>query len=281
MKIGMNLMLWTAHPDFAADSQTIDKLSDFGYDAFEMTVGELDGALIAKYAKKAQEKGMTVQALDLFPVTEGDLIGHDPAMRRAAVERLKAGVHKARDLGSPVFSGPFFQGLCNTTQVGPTEEERKWCVEGLRAIGEEAQKCDMLIAAEPLNRFEMHICNTIAQAYDLCSRTELDNVGILADTNHANIEELDVTKSYVSHADRIFNIHLSECNRGIPGSGHGIPRDLCKAMLAAGYKGNFIVEAFNANVPETKPLLRLWAPLADTEDEIAVKGLQYIQDCLQ
>ena len=79
--------------------------------------------------------------------------------------------------------------------------------------------------------------------------------------NHANIEELDVTKSYVSHADRIFNIHLSECNRGIPGSGHGIPRDLCKAMLAAGYKGNFIVEAFNANVPETKPLLRLWAPL--------------------
>ena len=57
MKIGMNLMLWTAHPDFAADSQTIDKLSDFGYDAFEMTVGELDGALIAKYAKKSAGKG--------------------------------------------------------------------------------------------------------------------------------------------------------------------------------------------------------------------------------
>ena len=76
----------------------------------------------------------------------------------------------------------FFRGYAIRRRSGPTEEERKWCVEGLRAIGEEAQKCDMLIAAEPLNRFEMHICNTIAQAYDLCSRTELDNVGILADT---------------------------------------------------------------------------------------------------
>ncbi len=281
MRIGMNLLLWTSNPHYDSDVHYIEKLKNFGYEAFELGIADLTPQDITKFAKKAQETDMEIHALDLFPVTVGDLIGHDPSMRRAAIDRLKTGVHKARDIGSSVFSGPFFQGLCNTTQVGPTEEERKWCVEGLREIGEEALRSDILIAAEPLNRFEMHIANTIAQAYELCERTGLANVGILADTHHANIEELDVTKSYVKHIDRIFHVHISECNRGIPGSGHGVPRDLFHYMLNAGYKGNFVVEAFNANVPETLPLLRLWAPLASSEDEIAIKSIAFIKDCLQ
>jgi len=38
-----------------------------------------------------------------------------------------------------------------------------------------------------------------------------------------------------------------------------------------------VVEAFNANVPEMLPLLRLWRPFAATEDEIAIKALNYIK----
>lgn len=280
MRIGLNLMLWTAAPSFEKHSHHIDRLHEIGYDAFELVVGELNAAEIRKFANKADNLGMVAQALDLFPVSVGDLISSNPASRKAAMCRLKEGVHKARDLGSPVFSGPFFQGLGNSSQIGPTEDELRWCVEGLREIGEEALENDILIAAEPLNRFEMHIANTIAQANDICEKTGLDNVGILADTNHGNIEELDITKTYIAHINRIFNVHISENNRGIPGSGHGIPRDLISEMIKAGYKGNFIVEAFNANVPETKPLLRLWAPLASSEDEIAVKGYAFIKDCI-
>jgi len=38
-----------------------------------------------------------------------------------------------------------------------------------------------------------------------------------------------------------------------------------------------IIEAFNANVPETLPLLRLWRPFVKDTDEIAIKGLEFIR----
>lgn len=277
MKIGMNLMLWTFNPNFAEHEIYLEKLKDWGYDAFEVSISGLDKAEIQKFAKKAVALDMEPQCLDLFPVSVGDLIGKDPVKRRYAVDRIKLGCHKTRDMGAKVFSGPFFQGLNNTTDVGPTKEEWDWAVEGLKESAEEAKKCGILLAAEPLNRFEMHIVNTISQAYKLCEEVGMDNMGILADTHHSNIEELNIVDSYVSHIDRIFNIHVSENNRGIPGSGHGIPANLFSALKKNGYKGNLIIEAFNANVKEVLPLLRIWKPFANSEEEIAVKGLQFIK----
>jgi D-psicose/D-tagatose/L-ribulose 3-epimerase len=280
MKIGMNLMLYTFNPNFAEHEKYLDRLKDWGYGAFEVCIAGLDATEIKKFANKADSLNMEPQCLDLFPVSEGDLIGKDPAKRRYAIDRIKLGSHKTRDMGARVFSGPFFQGLNNTTDVGPTQEEWKWAVEGLRECAEEAKSCGVLLAAEPLNRFEMHIVNTISQAYKLCEEVGLDNMGILADTHHGNIEELNIVDSYVEHIDRIFNIHVSENNRGIPGSGHGIPTNLFPALKNCGYKGNLIIEAFNANVKEVLPLLRIWTPFANTEDEIAIKGLQFIKDNL-
>lgn len=280
MRIGINLMLWTASPSVDRDEKHIRRLKKIGYGAFELGVGGLDAAEISRFARLAEALDMEVQALDLFPASEADPISPDPAMRRKAIERTKLSVRKARDIGSRLLSGPFFQALNSSTQLGPTEDELKWSVEGLRAVGEEAAKCGILIAAEPLNRFEMHIVNTLDRAYALCLETGLENVGLLADTHHANIEELDPVAAFVRHADRIYNIHISESNRGIPGSGRGIPPELPRAMLDASYQGNFIIEAFNANVPETLPLLRIWAPLAESEDAIAVKGYQFIKQCL-
>ena len=282
MRIGMNLMLWTFNPSYDEHGELLDRLKGFGYDAFEIGIGELSGPNIRRFAARAVELDLEPQAVDLFPVTVGDMISSDPAMRRAALDRLIVGVHKARDLGAKVFSGPFFQGLNSTTSIGPTDQERAWAVEGLRRLGEEGQRCGGIrIAVEPLNRFEMHIANTIAQAYALCEKAGLENVGILADTHHGNIEELDIVKSYTSHIDRIFNIHISENNRGIPGSGHGIPPALFQALKHAGYQGNLIIEAFNANVKEVLPLLRIWTPFADSEDEIARQGLKYIRENLE
>ncbi len=280
MKIGMNLMLYSSSPKFSQMEPEIDKLKSFGYDAFELPIGELDSFEIDKFSKKALAMDMVVQCLDLFPVDEGDLIGKDPSKRRAAINRIKLGCHKTRDMGSKILSGPFFQGLGNSTTIGPTKEEWDWAVEGLQECAQEAKDCDIFLGAEPLNRFEMYIVNTIAEAYELISEVGYENMGILADTHHANIEELDVVKAYISHIDKIFNIHISENNRGIPGSGHGIPKDLFRALKENGYKGNLIIEAFNAEENQGLPLLRIWHPYAKTKDEVAIKGLKFIKDNL-
>lgn len=280
MKVGMNLMLWTTEPHFNEYGAQLDRLAELGYDAVEIPVYDLSAEDIERYAKRAAELKMEAQAIDVFTADIGDMIGHDPALRRAAVERCKVDVHKARDLGSRLISGPFFQGLCAApTKEGPTREEWNWAVEGLRAVAEEAKACgNLLVAAEPLNRFEMHIVNTLEQADALCRETGMDNLGLLADTNHANIEELDVVQTCAKYAKRIFNVHVSENNRGIPGTGHGVPKELFKALEQAGYAGNLIVEAFNCEPGEVLPLLRIWTPFAKSKDEICEKSIRFIRE---
>ena len=282
MRVGMNLMLWTSAPTMREHGDCVRRLAELGYDAFEMPVYDTSAKDIEAFAHLGQELNMEVQAIDVFTADIADMIGHDSASRKAAVARCIEDVHKARDLGSRLIAGPFFQGLCAApTKVGPTQQEWDWAVEGLRKVGEEAQCCGgLLVAVEPLNRFEMHLVNTLEKADQLLRETGLENLGLLADTNHANIEELDVVESYSKYAPRIFDVHISENNRGIPGTGHGVPSNLFKAMIEADYKGNFIVEAFNCEEGEVLPLLRIWEPFAKSKDEICARSIAFIRENL-
>ena len=86
MRIGMNLMLWTFNPSYDEHGELLDRLKGFGYDAFEIGIGELSGPNIRRFAARAVELDLEPQAVDLFPVTVGDMISSDPAMRRAALD---------------------------------------------------------------------------------------------------------------------------------------------------------------------------------------------------
>jgi D-psicose/D-tagatose/L-ribulose 3-epimerase len=277
MRVGINLLLWTATPNFAQHEAILEKIKDIGFDAFETSVGGMDATEVSKFAKKADQLGLSRTALDVYVASDMDVISSEPAMRKKAVDFLKACISKTRDLGAEVFSGPMYQGLCNTTQTGPSKDEMKWALDGLRECAQVAKEKGIRLAAEPINRFEMYLLNSMEQAYAFAKETGFDNFGILADTHHSNIEEYDVVASWSKVLDRIYNIHISENNRGIPGMGHAIPPALFDMLKKGGYKGHLIIEAFNANVPETLPLLRLWRPFVQDTDEIAVKGLAFIR----
>ena len=277
MLVGINLLLWTASPNFLEHGVLLDKLKGWGFDAFEIGVGGLSAQEIAKFAKKADEVGLEPCALDVYVAADMDLISPDLAMRNKARQFLKSCIEKTADMGGKVFSGPMFQGLCNTTQTGPTADERKYAVDGLRECALYAKEKGIKLAAEPLNRFEMYLLNSIEQAYEFCQEVGVDSLGILADTHHSNIEEYDTAASWSRVMNRIHSVHISENNRGIPGMGHAIPPAVFEALKKGGYNGNVIIEAFNANVPETLPLLRLWRPFVKDTDEIAIKGLEFIR----
>jgi D-psicose/D-tagatose/L-ribulose 3-epimerase len=277
MKVGINLLLWTASPNFAEHGHILEKLKAWGFDAFEIAMCGLSAQDVSRFAKKADELGLERCGLDVYVAVDMDIISPDIAMRRKAIEFIKSSVSKTADMGGTVFSGPMFQGLCNTTQTGPTPDERKYALEGLRECALYAKEKGVKLAAEPLNRFEMYILNTIQQAYDFCKEVGVDTMGILADTHHSNIEEYDTAASWALVMDKIHSVHISENNRGIPGYGHAIPASVFEALKKGGYNGNLIIEAFNANVPETLPLLRLWRPFVKDTDEIAVKGLEFIR----
>jgi sugar phosphate isomerase/epimerase len=58
-------------------------------------------------------------------------------------------------------------------------------------LAEHARAEGVLIALEPLNRYENRMINTLAQARALCEEIGSSHLGIAADTYHMNIEEAD------------------------------------------------------------------------------------------
>lgn len=280
MKIGINLLLWTANPQFNKHGHILDSLKEWGFDAFEIGVSGLNAVEISKFAKKADELGLDITVLDVFVASEADPISADSVKRRKALDIIKTNIQKTVDIGANIFSGPMFQGLCNTTKVGPTKDEWKRAVESLRECALFAKERGIKLAAEPLNRFEMYLLNSIKQAYDFAMDVDVDNFGILADTHHSNIEEYNIAKAWSEVIDRIYHVHISENNRGIPGYGHAIPPEVFDVLKKGGYNGYLIIEAFNANVPEIAGMLRLWRPFVDNEAIIAKKGLEFIKNHL-
>lgn len=277
MKVGINLLLWTAAPNFAQHEHILEDLKEWGFDAFEIGVAGLDASEINKFARKGEALGLERTTLDVYIASDFDMISPDKDSRRKAIDFTKSNIAKTRDIGAKVYSGPMFQGLCNTTSVGPSQDEWNWAVEGLRECALFAQEKGVKLAAEPINRFEMYLLNSMDQAYQLVTDVGVDSLGILADTHHSNIEEYDTAESWAKVVDKIHHVHISENNRGIPGEGHAITPAVFEVLKKGGYNGYLVIEAFNANVPETLPLLRLWRPFVKDESEIAKKGLAFIK----
>ena len=280
MKVGINLLLWTATPSFKEHEPLLENLKEWGFDAFEIGVAGLDAGEISKFAKKGEELGLDRTVLDVFVASDADTVSSDPAKRNKAVAIVKDCIRKTVDMGASVFSGPIYQGLCNTTETGPSDDEWKRAVDALRECALFAREQGVRIAAEPLNRFEAYLVTSVGQAYDFAMDVGVDSFGILADTHHSNIEEYDTAKAWSKVVDRIYNVHISENNRGIPGKGRAIQPEVFQVLKDGGYEGYLIIEAFNANVPAILPLLRLWRPFVEDESIIAREGLKFIRSNL-
>ena len=282
MKVGINLLLWTGAPSFEKDGPILDKLKNWGYDCFEICTGGLTAEDVRGFGKKADELGLEPCTLDVYVCTEMDVISPDPAMRKRAVEFLKSGIVKTAELGGKVFSGPFFQGLCNTTQVGPTADEWKRAVDSLRecaGFAKEKRRQTRGGALEPLRNVPSEHLRPGVQVLHGCGHGQFRHPRGYAPCEHRRTGYRRVlgARGGTGSTACIYPKTTAAYREAATQS-----RLLCSRRLKkGGYDGNLVIEAFNANVPEILPLLRLWRPFVEDVDEIAVKGLEFIKKHLQ
>ena len=90
----------------------------------------------------------------------------------------------------------------------PTDQERSGIVEVHKAAARYANKANIALAVEPLNRFECYALNTIADTADIVRRVDEPNYGLLYDTFHTNIEEKDPVG--------VISPHLKQIRTSIP-----------------------------------------------------------------
>ena len=90
----------------------------------------------------------------------------------------------------------------------------------------------MTLGLEPCNRYETHLFNTAAGSGALIRPARRAAVTIHLDTYHTNIEEKGVADGLAEGAGRVRYVHLSESDRGVPGSGNVDWRSVMIALKA-------------------------------------------------
>jgi sugar phosphate isomerase/epimerase len=124
----------------------------------------------------------------------------------------------------------------------PPEEDRAVLAEQLAALGEHAERAGVRLLLEPLNRYEDHMVNTVAQAAALAADAGSPAVRVLADTYHMNIEEDDLCAALRDVAPLLGAVHLSDSNRHQPGTGHVPFAAVLATLRDAGFTGPLAVE---------------------------------------
>lgn len=274
-KIGFNLLVWSGGiPDtFWAVSE---RLKETGYDGVEVFMEERDGRVYHKFGNHLRDVGLEATCV-LGVGPDENPVSDSPAVRQAAVERLKEAIDCAHALGSKIICGPFHSAFATFTNRRPPEDqEYNWSAEVLHTAADYAAQAGIILTVEALNRFECYLCNTMEQLADLVKRADHTNVKAMFDTHHANIEEKKITEAIKTIAPVLAHVHISENDRGTPGDGH-IPWDETFAALASvSYRGWLTIEAFTRNDPNFANAINVWREYSKPWD-MAENGLKLIR----
>lgn len=274
---GASTFIWVS--PFSNDTlDLIDKVADAGFDLIEICVEDpatIDtDAIVARLSRA--EIGVTV--CGAFG-TDRDVSSDDAAIRANGVAYIDACTDIAAALGALVVVGPMYSAVGKTAMV-PAEKRKKqlrWAAENLGKAGDHAAENGIRLAIEPLNRFETDLINTVEQGLELVRQIGRDNVGLLLDTFHMNIEERSIPDALRLAGDKLYHFHACASDRGVPGRDHLPWTEIASALTDAGYSGPWVIEAFNPAITEIAKAVSLWRPLAESQDEIAVAGVAYLK----
>ena len=259
MKLGFNLLLWTTH---VVDEHVplFDRLKATGYDEVEIPLFEGEVGHYKRLGRIMKDAGLAASAVTVLP-TGKSAIATEAAERALALDHLKWAIDCAAGLGANVLCGPFHQPLGQFSGIGATEDEKSHCVEVHKRAARYAATSGIELSVEPLNRFECYFLNTARDAQALVDRVDEPNYGYLYDTFHFNIEEKSLPEAIRATASAINHVHISENDRGIPGTGHVDFAAVFDALKQSKYDGWLTVEAFGQALPDLAAATKVWRPL--------------------
>ena len=274
-KIGFNVLAWSA---VVSDElfPILDRLKEIGYDGAEFFVGPWEEKAFKSVGKHCADIGLEVTTVTVLSPEENP-ISPDAKVREKSKERLRWVLDRAADLNSQVLCGPYHSAFATFASRAPIEDEYNWSAEVLNEVGDYAQKLGILLTPEALNRFECFLANTMEQLDYLLAKVNHPNVQAMFDTHHANMEEKKLGAAIELIAPRLGHFHISENDRGTPGSGHVNFDETFAALKKVGYSGWLTIEGFTRNDPAFANSIGVWREFSAPWD-MAENGYRLIKE---
>jgi len=222
---------------------SIGKAKSAGFDAVELYTASADAIHSERLADFLQEYNVALAGVGTGAgrVLHGlSLTDLDETIRKKAVAFAAEMIVFGARFGAPAIIGSM-QGFAERT----TNKEQAVCLlsEGLTVLAKEAADCGVDLIIEPLNRYETNLVNTLADGVELIKSLDADNVYLLTDLFHMNIEEASICDSIRAGGEHIGYVHFVDSNRRAAGMGHIDLSRVSRALWDIGFDGYASAEA--------------------------------------
>lgn len=275
MKIGMNLLLWTAYVT-EAHFPLLASLKKAGYDGVELPLFDGDAAHYKKVRKELDNLGLGATTVTVVN-SDTNPIDPNPGVRAKALDRIKWAIDMTHELGGTALAGPYHSAIGVFSGNPPTDQEKAHGIEVLRKAADHAQQAKVTMTIEYLNRFECYFLTTAAQAAELVDAVNHPSFKCMYDTFHAHIEEKNQAAPIAALGNRFAHVHISENDRGVPGTGQVRWDEAFAALKKSGYDGWLTIEAFGRALPDIAAATKVWRDLFAQSEDVYLQGIDFIK----
>ena len=229
------------HDDVAVGCR---KAAELGFDAVEIFAPSADAisALPLKNLLREYDLSLAAVGTGAGMVVHGfHLCDSDSGRRAQAQDFIRGIIDAGADLGAPAIIGSM-QGRWDKDTGKDTAIRR--LQDSLDVLAEHAAGRGVPLIYEPLNRYETNLATTMEQGVELLKPLSTDNVVLLADLFHMNIEESDLAEALRTAGKLVGHVHFVDSNRQAAGRGHMDYGPIVQALRDIGFDDYACAEAF-------------------------------------
>jgi D-psicose/D-tagatose/L-ribulose 3-epimerase len=202
---------------------------------------------------------------------------HLPSAPEKAQSFLESAVDVAAGLEAPVLCGVLYAHLGTLSGRPPEQEELEDVARVLKNVARYAAERGVSLGVEAVNRYETYLINLAEQANAMLDRVGEPNVFVHLDTYHMNIEEKGFYEPIVSLGSRLGYMHLSESDRGTPGTANVHWDEVFRGLEDIDYDGYLVMESFAAINEDLAGATALWRDVVGDPETLIRDGLGFLR----
>lgn len=278
-QIGIHLGYWTT--GWLDDVlPLLERASNAGFDGAELPLRcpeEMDFSAIYRVAV---DLGLKLTCCTSLP-TNADLSSRKQVIRQRGIDRLKRCLEGAATVKSPVLAGIIYTGWGASEDNEPLTERWKRSAEALAPIAKMAESLNITLCLEVVNRFEGAFINNVTEGLTFLKQFHgINNMKLLLDTFHLNIEEDDLAEAVRRAGAQLGHFHCAANNRKRPGLGHIPWSDLRCVLDDIDYRGWLVMESFVANTGLVGPITHPIFVMREELDDYATAAAAFMRETL-
>ena len=269
MKIGTYFAYWEKEWDVDFFPY-ISKVAGLGFDILEIAGGglaDLSDDQVIRLREEAKRCNITLTVCIGLP-EKYDVSSENEEVRQAGIAYMKRLIDKTNLVGAKQIGGIIY-AYWPVDYSKPVNKPltREISIRSVQELADYAKPKDVTLTLETVNRFEQFLFNDAREATAFVKDVNRDNVKVMLDSFHMNIEEDSFYDAIVSTGSYLGHFHIGEPNRKVPGKGRIPWEEIGRALRDIGYDGTVVMEPFVRPGGGVGADIKVWRDISDNASD--------------